>query len=383
MRVLLLGPYPPPHGGVQTNLVAIHRLLLRRQIPSAVINLTRYRQADTEHVFYPRSALQVLRLLLTLRYDIIHMHIGGNLATRLLALGLFCCLLPGRKTVLTFHSGGYPSSPAGRTKHPRTFCGFVLRRFDRLIGVNQEIIDFFHRVGVSPQRTRLIAPHSFPAETEQRDGSLPAHVSSFFQSHSPVLIAVSGLEPQYDLSLQIEVLGLVREKAPTAGLVIIGSGHLEEELRNQIKAKLYADHILLCGDLPHAATLQAIARSDLMLRTTFYDGDAISVREALHLGTPVIATDNGMRPANVHLIPQGNLSALRLAIEKVLASPSSVHCSQAAPDERNVEAVLDLYRELVPSPCSTETALLGQVVGDGMEGTQESQRRCEEIDSST
>src|SRR5713101_4595496 len=121
MKVLLLGPYPPPHGGVQTNLVAIHRLLLRRQIPSAVINLTRYRQADTDQVFYPTSALQVFRLLLTLRYDIVHMHIGGNLATRLLALGLFCCLLPRCKTVLTFHSGGYPSSAAGKAAHPLTF----------------------------------------------------------------------------------------------------------------------------------------------------------------------------------------------------------------------------------------------------------------------
>ncbi|HLJ95930.1 MAG TPA: glycosyltransferase family 4 protein [Gemmataceae bacterium] len=375
MRVLLLGPYPPPHGGVQTNLVAIHRLLLRRHIPSTVVNLTRYRQADTEHVYYPKSAFQVLRLLLTLRYDIIHMHIGGNLATRLLALGLFCCLMPGRKTVLTFHSGGYPSSPAGRKKHPRTFCGFVLRRFDRLIGVNQEIVDFFHRVGVSPQRTRLIPPHSFPAESEQHNGALPTHVDNFLQSHRPRLIAVSGLEPQYDLSLQIEVMGRVREKLPEAGLVIIGSGHLEAELRSQIQAKPYTDHILLCGDLPHAATLQAIARSDLMLRTTFYDGDAISVREAMHLGTPVIATDNGMRPAGVRLIPQRNLAALDQAIKEALAAPTSGRCSQTAADEGNVEAVLDLYRELLSSQDPTEPPLA--------RSPHESRQPCEGIDSPT
>jgi glycogen(starch) synthase len=348
MKVLLLGPYPPPHGGVQTNLVAIHRLLLRRGISSTVINLTRYRQHHTDHVYYPTNALQVVWLLLRLRVDIIHMHIGGNLATRLLALGLLCCLLPRTKTILTFHSGGYPSSPAGKAAHPWTLSGFVLRRFDRLIGVNQEIVEFFHRLGVSPQRTRLIPPHSFPSESDQCNGSLPAHVGEFFRSHSPILIAVSGLEPQYDVSLQIEVMGPVREKAPAAGLVVIGSGCLEAELQKQIRAKPYAEHILMCGDLPHAATLQAIARSDLMLRTTYYDGDAISVREALHVGTPVIATDNGMRPEGVWLIPPADLPALRLAIEKVLLAPPSVRPQQTAPDERNVEAVLNLYRELVP-----------------------------------
>jgi glycosyltransferase involved in cell wall biosynthesis len=348
MRVVLLGPYPPPHGGVQTNLVAIHRLLLRRKIPSTVINLTRYRRPDCEDVFYPKSASQVVRLLLKLRYDIAHMHIGGKLSTRLLGLGLLCSLRPGCNTVLTFHSGGYPSSPTGRAAHPRTFCGFVLRRFDRLIGVNQELIDFFHRVGASPHRTRLIPPHSFPALNGQRNGSLPAPLDSFFRCHQPVLIAVSGLHPEYDLPLQIDVLGSVREKTPTAGLLIIGSGPLQEELQKRIHDKPYADHVLMCGDLSHATTLQAIARSDLMLRTTFYDGDAISVREALHLGTPVIATDNGMRPPGVRLIPPANLSALRRAIDEALAAPLSNRPPQIGPDEQNVEAVLNLYRELVP-----------------------------------
>ena len=33
MRVLQLGPYPPPHGGVQTNLVAIRAFLLKAEHP--------------------------------------------------------------------------------------------------------------------------------------------------------------------------------------------------------------------------------------------------------------------------------------------------------------------------------------------------------------
>ena len=84
-----------------------------------------------------------------------------------------------------------------------------------------------------------------------------------------------------------------------------------------------------------------------MLRTTSYDGDAISVREALYLGTPVIATDNGMRPCGVHLIPPSNPSALHRAIEETLSAPRSLRSPKARPDERNLEAVLDLYQELI------------------------------------
>src|SRR6185369_3853132 len=135
MRVLQLGPYPPPHGGVQTNLVAIRNYLLRQGSTCAVINLTRHRQAEHDDVYYPHSAKELLQLLLHLQYDVVHLHIGGNLSSRLLWLALACASMPGAKSVLTFHSGGFPSSVDGRAIGPRSLAGFVFRRFDRLIGV--------------------------------------------------------------------------------------------------------------------------------------------------------------------------------------------------------------------------------------------------------
>ena len=144
-----MGPYPPPHGGVQTNLVAIRRFLLSRGIPCAVINLTRYRREDGDEIYYPKNPLEVLKLLTRLQYDIIHLHFGGHLPTRLLMLALACCLMPRSKTVFTFHSGGYPLSEAGKSATPFTFRGFVFRRFDRVIGVNRELEKLFRRFGVA------------------------------------------------------------------------------------------------------------------------------------------------------------------------------------------------------------------------------------------
>ena len=161
MRVLQLGPYPPPHGGVQTNLVAIRSFLRKQSIPCAVINITRHRKAAADEVYYPKTAAQLLELLARLRYDIIHLHLGGMLTKRLLALSLVCALRPGAKSVMTFHSGGYPSTPEGQSRGLASFAGFAFRRFDGLIGVNEEIMAFFRKVGVSPQRTRLISPYAF------------------------------------------------------------------------------------------------------------------------------------------------------------------------------------------------------------------------------
>jgi len=346
LRVLLLGPYPPPHGGVETNVVAIRDFLFRSQINCQVINLTRHRKTEGNGVYYPRGVFEVLRLLLKLQFDIIHIHIGGEVTWRLLGLGFVCSLLPGRKVVLTLHSGGYPSSPAGKGARPGSFRGHIFSRFDGLIGVNQEIVDMFVRFGVPRQRIRLIAPYALPEQIP--DVPLPDTMRAFYESHSPLLLTVSGLEPEYDLPLQINALRSFREVRPNAGLVIVGGGSCEREILEEIRAQPYGEHILLAGDVPHEVALCAMSMADVFLRTSLYDGDSIAVREALHFGLPIIATDNGMRPAGVHLIPAGNQSALSNALGAHTMEKSyrdRAHCRRG-PDEKNLISVLELYGEL-------------------------------------
>jgi glycosyltransferase involved in cell wall biosynthesis len=340
---------------VQTNLVALRDYLRRRGVTCAAVNLTRHRGVDGDDVYYPRSGVDVIRLLLRLRYEVIHLHIGGDLSTRLVLLGLVCSVLPWAKVVLTFHSGGYPSSPDGRRARPFTLRGFVLRRFDRHIAVNRELVEFFRRVGCAPDGIRLIPPHAMPAATRAHltRTELPPAVTRFFAAHRPLIISISGLEPEYDIPLQLDALTAVRARYPGAGLLVVGSGSLMGELRELASAKPDSEHILLAGDLPHAVTLSAVARSDLFLRTTRYDGDAISVREALWLGTPVIATDNGMRPAGVRLVPVGDVAALTDAILTQLASPRpesrNTDAARETLGEENLDATLRLYDEVLLS----------------------------------
>jgi glycogen(starch) synthase len=345
MTVVQLGPYPPPHGGVQTNIVAIREHLRRRGHGAPVINLTRHRAEEVDEVYYPRGAKQVIRLLMSLPSDIIHLHIGGRLTGRLLALCLVCTLLPGKRVVLTFHSGGYPSWQRDRRMARLSFRNFVLRRLDALIAVNAEIAELFRRLGVEPTRISIRIPYTPVAVTEHEQLTEP--LRTFCESHQPLLTTVGLLEPEYDLPRQIKALAEIRREFPNAGLVIIGSGSLEPELRRIIKDDAAGPHILLCGDVPHQTTVNVISRSHAFLRTTLYDGDSISVREALQLGVPVIATDNGMRPAGVHLIPPASPEALVGAVRSVLQAPPSQSITASTASE-DLDDLLNLYRKLLP-----------------------------------
>ena len=344
MRILQIGPYPPPQGGVQTNLVAIRDCIRRSGGRAGVINLTRHRAPGQDEVYYPSGPLRTLWLMFRLPYDVLHLHIGGAVRLRLLALSLACCWMPGKKAVLSFHSGGYASSPEGRKVTPGTLRGFVFRRFAHIIAVNPEIAELFRRFGVHPDRIHLIEPHAAPEEAAI--GPLTPDLEAFFGHHDPVLLSVGLLEPEYDLPLQIELIGRLRERHPRAGLALIGSGSLETELRSQIASKSYARHLLLCGDVPHPSTLRAIRDCTLLLRTTLYDGDAISVREALHFGTPVIAADNGMRPKGVYLVKIGHIDSVEAACERLLSGGGGRQAAVPSSKE-NLEAVMQLYRQML------------------------------------
>lgn len=344
MWVVQLGPFPPPYGGVQANLVAIREHLRRNGIVSGVINLTRHRKEPGDEVYYPETALQTALLLVKLPARILHLHIGGTVSARAAMLGLFCSWLPGRKAVLTFHSGGYPSSAEGRAARAGSFRGFVFRQFDRIIVVNSQLRDVFQRYGVPESRIRLILPHA--VDFQEMSPVLPEPLRRFYDTHKPILLTVGLLEPEYDLASQIDVLETVLQRYPDAGLAIIGSGALEQELRERIDSKPYREHILLTGDMPHSGTLRAIQEAGVLLRTTLYDGDAVSVRESLFLGTPVIATENGMRPDGVRLIPLSDMPALAQAIIEQLSGNSRPAARAGESGRENLEAVLELYREL-------------------------------------
>lgn len=345
MRVLQLGPYPPPEGGINRNMLAIREELRKAGHECAIVAITKSSKIAPEaDVYHPQNPFELIQLIRKLKYDLLHIHVGGELTSRVLGLLMICGILAKGKNVLTLHSGGFAVSEEAKNAKPFSFKGFVFRLYTRIIGVNTLLLEVLERFGVEKERLRLIYP--FYHQSPDENVSVPSQLKEFAASHQPFLLSVGLLEPDYDLFLQIDALEKIRKKFPRAGLMIIGSGSLQDELEKRISAKNYAEHIFPAGDVPHPITLHLINESDVLLRTTLFDGDAISVREALHLETPVIATDNKMRPAGVRLIPTGDVDALAAAIEE-LAGREKTPKTRKEDDRTNIKAVVNLYEEIL------------------------------------
>lgn len=270
----------------------------------SLINVTRHRSQEADDVYYPDSPIELLRRIRSLRPDVVHIHAGGDFLLRYAALFLALTLGLRQRTVFTFHSGGFPGSDTGRRARRWSVRGFALRRLSAVIGVNAELMDVFRRYGVAESRRHLIPPYvpTFDVESVRQE-TLPDSLASFVATHSPLFLTVGLLEPEYAIDQQFIAMEDLARDLPASGLLVVGSGSLDAELRTAAAKNSRASHIMICGDVARRHTLKLISSADLLLRTTRYDGDAISVREALTLGTRVIATDNGMRPAGVTLIP--------------------------------------------------------------------------------
>ncbi len=314
-------------------------------VECSAVNITRHRQVDHDRLFFPRSAAQLIARVLQLRADVLHVHVGGDLSRKDLLLCLALSAIPGARTVLTCHSGGFPSSPAGRAAAPNSFAGFVLRRLDRVIGVNADIAATFRRFGCAAERVVVIEPHAEPAVAEFSRTEWPPRFRAFAEAHDPVLLTVGGLEPEYSVDLQIAALPQIRAARPDAGLIIVGGGSQADAARAWVDGSPVRDHLLLAGDVPHPETLAAIARCDLLLRPTAFDGDSVSVREALALGTPVVATNNGMRPAGVHLIEERTSTAI--ADGAIAWAGARTAATERGGDTSNLDRVLMLYQRLL------------------------------------
>ena len=295
------------------------------------------------NVYRPGSPQNLIKLLARIDYDILHLHVGGEISKRVLGLIAACAFFGRGKSVFTLHSGGYPLSEAGKAARENSVRGVIFRQFERIIAVNPLIAEVFERYGVAKNKINVIYPFSLQKPDENVE--IPQKLKDFAEKHQPFLLTVGLLEDTYDLFMQIDGMEKVLQRFPKAGLMIVGSGSLEEKLKKAIASKNYRENIFLAGDVEHKITLHLINQCDILLRTTLFDGDAISVREALFLDKHVIATDNGMRPPEVHLIPKHDLNALVESIERLAGSAKAPNADKKA-DRENITSVLQIYEEV-------------------------------------
>jgi len=347
-RVVLAGFYPPPFAGEPVHVMQLAHLLRDHGLSVEILNLNRHANPSQEY-HHSGSRLGLLWALLTLadRTSILHLHTNGH--SRKSWLMIMMASLAGRLrgvgAVLTLHSGLLPGYVAGFGTVRRRLARWILRPFARIICVNSQICRSVKELGIAEPKTAVIPAFlGVPAAPE-----LSPQDRTLSEGFRPLLVAVAGGEEDPERGLAV-VLGAVQRLVPThpgLGAILMG-WQIGPKTRPLIGELGLAAHAVCLGEVSHDRCLALLRASDVTVRSTFVDGDAITVREALALGVPVVASDTAFRPEGVTLFRRGDVSDLTAKLGEVLGRPSGRGSARRLASDQSA-GIWQLYAELVGS----------------------------------
>jgi glycogen synthase len=318
MKLLLVGPYPPPHGGVSVHIAETKRRASLLGIPCRVLNTDRNAEGSPHYIPVRRASGFVLSLIQhSLRGWTIHVHTNGhNMKSWLVAMvgGFAGRLGPG--SALTLHSGKMPEYVGAKWSR-QWLARITCRTFKEITCVSSRLRQTVEGLGVPAPRIK-VSP-AFSGVTDlSHEWTLSPSFEKWFSRHDHVFSAAASNRPEYGNELLVEAVARVVKTHNNTGCLLIGLGEDAKEIRQLIEERNLSRSVLMLGDVPHEQCLHLISRSAAFIRPTFTDGDSLSVREALALRVPVIASDAATRPQGTVLFQTGNVEDLTRKLECVL-----------------------------------------------------------------
>jgi glycogen synthase len=318
-RILLIGDYPPPMGGIAVHVQQLHRALVRQGHRCKVLNIGKG-DAATDGVIQGRGYKRFSHELLRHASNgwVLHLHTSGNNPkawTVAMAVAVAGQMFR-TPTVVSVHSGlipqRFPKNAALRRRAQLALVGYT-----HVVTVSDAVRQTLLQLGLRPQRVSM-----FPAfcPTEVLPGQSPPALEAARARRQPLLCAAHHPSPVYGRRLILEALALLRRGYPGIGLALFGPGTGSGEYHADAERFGVADLLEDLGELEHASALAVMQRSDVFVRPTTADGDAVSVREALTLAVPCVATDVAQRPPGTLVARAADAADLAQKIEQALAS---------------------------------------------------------------
>jgi glycogen(starch) synthase len=218
---------------------------------------------------------------------------------------------------VTVHSGMAPEYVRKAGVWRRTAARLACVMYDRVVCVNEEIADALAWLGIS-RRQLEIKPAFMPVS--RVESAIPEQLDRWMQRHPLFLSVTLSFRPEYGFELLIDALSRLNRRYPELGCLVMGSGEDRTVAEELIRTRRLGETVFLAGDLDHQLCLTAISRSAAFVRPTFRDGDSISVREAMSMGVPVVASNVGTRPEGTLLFEAGNIDALIGQVEQALST---------------------------------------------------------------
>lgn len=311
----------------EKNGVNIHRVqAFRKDLNSASL---------ASLLTYPASAFPTaLRLCREKDYGFINTHFAVPTGP----LGVAVSKLFSIPNILSIHGGDIYSPTKALSPHRNAFFSQVVQRVirssDRVVAQSTDI------------RSRAQEHHNVE---DQEIDIVPLPYTSFelpdkqenkkkLDEETDYIISVGRLVERKNYSQLIEVISRLEDSIEA---IIIGEGPLRGKLERKAKEEGLEKRITLVGEVSEAEKFQYLREADLYALSSLHEGFGICLQEAMDMGLPIVATDNGGHTdfvkdrENGYIVPAGDVEKFAKRVEQVLSQDTTKM------ERRNKERIKD------------------------------------------
>ena len=314
--ICVVGPLPPPSGGMANQCEQLVRLLRADGFDVELVRTNApYRPAWVGHLPVLRAGFRLLPYLLELwlaagRASVMHVLANSGWAWHLLAApAMVIARLRGTPVIINYRGGNADTFFAGAPRNvlnmlagaalrvtPSAFLQRVFSRYGLTAEVIPNIVDL-SRFIPSPPRCFGDAPH---------------------------LVVTRNLEAIYDIPTAMRAFARVKPSFPGARLTVAGTGPELGRLQQLTVELGLQDSVCFAGRIDNADIPALYSSADCLINPSTVDNMPISILEAFASGVPVVSTSAGGIPGLVEqgvnglLVPIADHEAMSREVLRVL-----------------------------------------------------------------
>jgi glycosyltransferase involved in cell wall biosynthesis len=332
-KVLLIGPYTAI-GGVSMHIKRL-AALIQKDFDFDFVDES---PECTPGIFHLRSGNLFKYISLLNNAEIVHVHTS---IWWIRGFHLFWAKLLGKKIVVSFHA----LLELQNSPHIEWIKSYA-KWANKIIVVNQEMVELLDNPKTQVKEAFL--PPDLNSEL-----NLPKELEEVLQQNSDKKIIVSNAfrldlhnnEDLYGLDLMVDVAARIKsENLPYKIVFVVASkddkyGFLKINQERIEKENLQEQIEIFNHPI---SFVKLVDKADLVVRATNTDGDALTIREALYLQRPIIASDAVQRPEGTFTFQNRNSSDLFEKIHQTLQNSTNEKISQIGDSYRDF--YLNLYQ---------------------------------------
>jgi glycosyl transferase family 4/glycosyl transferase family 1 len=380
MQIHIIGQYPPPIGGITIHVSRLIQKLEKAnfdvrfyddtdlppisilvKIKNLILNYksdlqqhqTSTKMYSVKNSFRLKNFRSVLfKLIFTDRNKkkIVHYH-TKNWKYRA-SLNIASKLNPNLKLVFTIHSLRDEYINFGWFE--KIYLKIALSGKHFFTVTNSDIKNKLVEWGAEKSKITVLHPYLSPEKIQKDYDDIPKSIWDFINSHEPIVSANASKiefyenEDLYGLDMCVDLCKNLQGDYPSIGFIFclpsIGKEEYFEELNKKIYHLGISNNFLFVTE--KIAFYPVLEKSDVFVRPTNTDGDALSIREAISLGIPAVASDAVERPKGTHVFRNRDVNSYTEMVKEVLKVDHPQNEIIHLQNDDSFMKIIEIYKQL-------------------------------------